>query len=332
MLFIYFLLIPFVCFGDVQVPAGLGAIPWPEDNPYTEKKAELGRYLFFDKRLSGDGTVSCATCHDPAKGFTDQISVSVGIQGNQGTRNAQTVINSAYVKKLFWDGRADSLEDQCRGPIANPKEMALADDPHVAYKNCHNRLFAISGYRKLFKEAFGEENFTLDQVVQAIATYERTILSGNSAFDKFILGDKSAMTPEQIHGMRIFNKKNCATCHFGLTFTDGKFHNIGVGMDKPNPDLGRYNITHDPKDWGAFRTPGLRDVHDSPPYMHDGSLKTLAEVIDYYDRGGNPNKNLHPAMTPLNLTPEEKKALLSFMEALNGEGWQHATPPEKFPE
>lgn len=332
MLYIIFLLIPFLSFAEVQVPTGLAPIPWPEDNPYSEKKAELGRYLFFDKRLSGDGTVSCATCHDPSKGWTDQLPVSTGIGGNKGTRNAQTCINSAYWKQLFWDGRAPSLEEQCKGPLANPVEMALSDDPHVAYKNCHQRLFSIKGYRAMFKEAFGSEDFTIDQVAQAIATYERTILSGNSKFDQYIMGDKTALNEEQIQGMKLFNRKNCATCHFGLTFSDNKFNNIGVGMDKPNPDLGRYNITHDPKDWGAFRTPGLRDVFDSPPYMHDGSIKTLEEVIDYYDRGGNKNKNLHPAMIPLHLKPEEKKALLSFLEALNGEGWQHVVPPEKFPE
>lgn len=316
----------------LKVPLGLPPIPWPEDNPYSKKKADLGLLLYFDKRLSADGTVSCASCHGIRLAFADDKPVSEGIKGHLGQRNSPTVINAAYHKRLFWDGRASSLEEQCKGPIANPKEMALSDSVHDAHQECHERIKAIKGYRILFKEVFGTEDCSMDDIAKAVATFERTVLSGNSPYDRYMAGDKTAMSEEQIHGYHVFKKAGCDNCHFGPNFADGRFLNIGIGMDSPNPDLGRFEITKKEKDWGGFKVPTLREVDKTAPYMHDGSQKTLEEVVEYYDKGGIPNANLHFLMRPLKLSDEDKKALVAFLKALNGEGWQHFTQPEQFPE
>lgn len=316
----------------IKVPLGLPSVPWPKDNPYSDKKAELGKLLYFDKRLSSNHTISCATCHAIKMAFTDQLPVSKGINGHHGTRNAPTVINAAYLKLLFWDGRANSLEEQCKGPLSNPKEMTDSDNTHEAYIECRERIRNIQGYNKLFEEAFGTPDCTIKEITEAIATFERTVLSGNSRYDRYKAGDKDAMNEEEIQGYKVFKKVGCMNCHRGPNFSDERFHNIGVGMNEPNPDLGRYEITKNKRDWGAFRTPILRDVENTYPYMHDGSLKTLEDVIEYYDVGGIPNKNLHPLMKPLHLSDSDKKALVSFLKALNGEGWQHFKEPEHFPE
>ncbi len=312
-------------------PLRLPPVPWPKDNPYSKKKAELGRLLYFDKRLSTDGTVSCATCHAVRLAFTDPLPISVGIHHRKGTRHAPTVINAAYAKVLFWDGRASSLEEQSKGPIGNTKEMSLIDNVHDAHVNCQERIKNIKEYRQLFKSVFGTEEITVDLIAKAIATFERTVLSGNSPYDRYVAGDKKAMTPEQLKGYHVFLDVGCMNCHHGSSFSNDEFHNLGVGMKAAHPDLGRYNITKEESDWGAFKTPVLREVSKSPYFMHDGSLKTLEEVIDFYDKGGIPNKNLHPLMVPLELTVEEKRALVQFLYALNGEGWQHFTEPKQFP-
>lgn len=310
---------------EFNVPLGLPPIPWPKDNPYTKKKAELGRLLYFDKRLSADGTVSCATCHSIPRAFTDNLPIAIGINHHKGSRNSPTVINSAYQPLLFWDGRAKSLEEQCKGPIANPNEMSDTPNVHKAHEECHKRVCLIEGYKVLFKEAFGESECSIDQIAKAISTFERTVLSGNSKYDRRELND------EELNGLKVFKAKGCSNCHYGPNFTDDQFHNIGVGMDRPNPDVGRFAITKDPKDTGAFKTPVLREVSRTHPYMHDGSIKTLAEVVDFYDKGGVHNPYLHQAIRPLHLTEKEKKDLISFMEALNGEGWQHFSEPSEFP-
>lgn len=317
---------------EFKPPLGLPAIDWPEDNPYTAKKTELGRFLYFDTRLSSNGTISCATCHATSSAFTDHKGVSDGIAGNKGSRNAPTVINSAYFSLLFWDGRASSLEEQAKGPIANPKEMTLSGDVHDAHSQCERRVRAIPGYRALFLEVFGNTECKIDDIAKAIATFERTVLSGNSPFDRYQAGDKKALTEEQIAGYKVYKQAGCDRCHNGPTFSDGRFLNIGVGMDAKDPDLGRYVITKDKKDWGAFKVPGLREVANTYPYMHDGSLKTLEEVIEYYDKGGIPNQNLHPSMRPLHLSAQDKQALVKFLESLSGEGWQHETMPAQFPQ
>jgi cytochrome c peroxidase len=311
-----------------KVPRGLVPIFWPKDNPYSPAKAELGWLLYFDKRLSGDGTVSCASCHDPKHAFTDGQPFSKGIRGQVGGRSAPTVINRAFSLEQFWDGRARSLEDQAKGPIANPIEMDLK---HEACEECIN---AIPGYRKRFKEVFGTDKVTIEHIAKAIATFERTVLSGNSAYDKFKAGDASALSESQKRGMDIFfsNNARCDSCHEGVNFTNGKYANVGIGMDKPMPDIGRYAITKQEEDRGAFKTPTLRDVARTGPYMHDGSLKTLEEVVEHYNKGGIKNKWLHQDVRELKLNDQEKKDLVEFLKALNGEGWQHIKPPTSFPQ
>lgn len=309
------------------VPLGLLPIQWPKDNPYSPAKVELGKLLYFDTRLSKDNTVSCATCHSPKFGYTDGLPVSTGIKGQKGGRSAPTVINRAYSLAQFWDGRAATLEDQAKGPIENPIEMGETHNAVIS------KLRGIAGYRKLFLNVFGTEDFTIDHVAKAIATFERTVLSGNAPYDRYRAGNKAAMTADQVRGMDVYlNKAKCDQCHEGINFTSNAYHNVGVGMDKPNPDEGRSAVTKNPADWGAFKTPTLRDIARTAPYMHDGSLKTLEEVVDFYDKGGTPNKNLDEKIKPLKLSDQDKKDLVAFMKALNGEGWQKIQVPTKFPE
>jgi cytochrome c peroxidase len=315
-------------------PLGLPPVIWPEENPYTPEKAELGRLLYFDSRLSSDASVSCASCHDPAKAFTDGAAVSTGILKQTGGRSAPTVINRAYSLAQFWDGRAATLEEQAKGPIANPIEMTKHKDAAEAHKACVECLRAIPGYVERFEKVFGAKDFTIDHVAQAIATFERTILSGNAPFDRYKAGDKNAMTEAQVRGMHVFfQKATCDRCHIGFNFTDGSYENIGIGMDKLNPDLGRYLVTKREQDKGAFKTPTLREIEHTAPYMHDGSLKTLEEVVEHYDKGGIKNPWLNERMVPLKLTKEEKADLVQFLRALSGEGWQHvkAPRPEEMP-
>jgi cytochrome c peroxidase len=309
-------------------PLGLLPVQWPRDNPYSAEKAELGKLLYFDKRLSADNTISCATCHSPTHAYTDGAPVSTGIRGQKGGRSAPTVINRAYSLAQFWDGRAQTLEEQAKGPITNPIEMGMKNHDETISK-----LRGIAGYRKLFATVFGTGQFTIDHVAMAIATFERTVLSGNSPYDQYKAGNKKALTAEQIRGIDVyFNKAKCDQCHEGINFTSNAFHNIGVGMDKPNPDVGRFAVTKNSADWGAFKTPTLRDIARTAPYMHDGSQKTLEEVVDFYDKGGTKNKNLDEKIKPLNLSDADKKALVAFMKSLNGEGWQKIQEPAKFPE
>lgn len=315
-----------------KVPLGLPTEPWPTNNPYTEKKAELGRILYFDRRLSADGKINCASCHSSGAGFADYRPLSRGTLGREGSRHAPTVINAGYQTLLFWDGRAKSLEEQVLGPVGNPKEMALVEDPHEAYQLCEERIRDIPGYHPLFKAVFGNDDITMDQISQAIATFERTIVSGNSPYDRYMAGDKSAMTEEQIYGYEVFKRSKCNECHKEPLFSDKEFHNIGIGMDAEKPDLGRYVITKDDKDWGAFKTPTLRESTKTFPYMHNGSKKKLSDVIDFYDKGGTPNKNLDKKIHPLNLSEKDKAALMSFLKSLEGEGWQKFSAPGKFPQ
>jgi cytochrome c peroxidase len=311
-----------------KVPLGLTPIFWPKDNPYTPEKAELGWLLYFDNRLSVDNTVSCASCHAPQFAFTDGQKFSKGIRGQFGGRSAPTVINRAFSLDQFWDGRAKTLEEQAKGPIANPIEMGHTPE------TCLKCLLGIPGYRKRFKDVYGTEAVTMDHVARAIATFERTVLSGNSAYDKFKAGDAKALNDDQKRGMEIFfsNNARCDSCHEGVNFTNGKYANVGIGMDKPVPDLGRFVVTKQEVDKGAFKTPTLREIARTAPYMHDGSLKTLEEVVEHYNKGGIKNQWLHQDVRPLNLTDPQKKDLVEFLKALNGEGWQHIKPPEKFPE
>jgi cytochrome c peroxidase len=323
------------------LPKDLWEILVPPENPQTPEKVALGRKLFFEKRLSKDGTVSCATCHDPAHGFAEPDRVSEGVGGKKGARNAPTVLNAVFYELQFWDGRAATLEEQAKGPMTNPVEMALENhDAAVA-------ALKTAGYAPEFQRVFGRD-VTIDDVAAAIAAFERTVISGDSAFDRFMAGDKSAMSESAQRGWALWNgKARCNTCHpFGDTtpnFSDNKFHNIGVaakGRDfgalarqaasagDPtqlafHPDfteLGRFVVTKQPKDIGAFKTPGVRDIALTAPYMHDGSEATLLDVVNFYDKGGEPNPYLDGGIVPLKLTDQEKQDLLAFMESLTGQG------------
>lgn len=309
-------------------PLGLPPVQWPEQNPYSAEKAQLGKLLFFDNRLSTNKTVSCASCHAPAGAFTDNLPVSVGIGNQRGGRSAPTVINRAYTILQFWDGRARSLEEQAKGPIANPIEMTTfqaADEAHAAVVE---RVRSIPGYVELFKKAFGDREITLDEIVKAIATFERTIYSGNAPYDRHKAGETSALTPAQLRGRKIFfGKGRCDSCHLGFNFSDESFMNIGIGMDKPEPDLGRYEISKREEDKGAFKTPTLREIEHTAPYMHDGSMQSLEEVVEHYNKGGIKNPWLSQQIKPLGLTEEEKADLVAFLKALSGEGWRDIQPP-----
>jgi cytochrome c peroxidase len=298
-----------------------------DDNPVTSKKVELGRKLYFDTRLSKDGTISCATCHDPEKGFSDGRPTSAGIHGKTGGRSAPTVINRLFSADQFWDGRAADLEAQALGPVQNPIEMGNTLEGMIG------NLQGIQGYAPLFQEAFGSPGITAERVAQAIASYERTVLAGDSPFDRHQAGDTQAMSESAVRGMGIFNdagKGNCATCHAGFNFTDESYHNLGVGMDRPKPDLGRYEVTKADVDRGAFKTPTLRNITQTAPYMHDGSEATLQAVVDLYDRGGKPNTWLSKELRPLHLSEQDKADLVAFMEALTGK-IQGAERPASLP-
>jgi cytochrome c peroxidase len=308
---------------DIKAPLGLPPVPIPADNPPTASTIALGQKLFFETKLSRDNTIACSSCHNPVTAFVDGRRVSLGVESRQGTRNAPTVLNAAYQSSQFWDGRAASLEEQCKGPIANPVEMDQAHEPLVV------RLNNDPAYRAEFAKAFGPGRITIDHVAKAVASFERTQLSGNSAFDRYrYKGEKSAMSESAVRGMKVFEdskKGNCVVCHTieadHALFTDGKFHNLGVGMSPEGElrDLGRYEHTKVEADRGAFRTPTLRDIARTAPYMHDGSLKTLREVVDFYVGAGNANPHLDKEMRELKLTGKEKADLVAFLEALNGE-------------
>ena len=306
-------------------PLGLQPITWPTDNLYSPAKAQLGRLLYFDKRLSADGTVACASCHDPKFAFTDGAAVSTGIKGQKGGRSAPTIINRAWSLAQFWDGRASTLEAQALGPMENPIEMGST---HTAVVD---QVRGIQGYRPLFTVAFGDEAITIDRVSKAITTFERTVMSGNSPYDRWKAGQRSAMPPPAVRGYHVFLQAQCDACHEGANFTSNMYANIGIGIDKAEPDLGRYEVTRDPADWGVFKTPTLREVEHTAPYMHDGSLKTLEEVVDYYDKGGTPNRNLDPHIKPRHLTGRQKADLVAFLKALSGSGWQNIVAPASFP-
>lgn len=354
-----FLIVAGICWaparadGPQWIPKGLPADLWelliPPENPVTPEKVELGRRLYFDTRLSKDGTVSCATCHDPAKGFSDGKKVSDGVGGKKGARNSPTVLNSVFNEMQFWDGRAMSLEEQAKGPMTNPVEMAM---------DSHDVVVGVikddPAYAAEFQKIFGRTP-TIDDVVAAIASFERTVVSGNSKFDRFIAGDKTAMDESARRGWELWNgKARCNTCHpFGdvtPNFSDNKFHNIGVAAKNRDfaalarqaasvkdpqelafhaefTELGRYVVTKQPKDIGAFKTPGMRDVALTAPYMHDGSEATLMDVVNFYVRGGEPNPYLDGGIVPLELTEQEKQDLVAFMEALTGEGEGSPTRP-----
>jgi cytochrome c peroxidase len=315
----------------LKIPFGLEetAVVIPADNPLTNEKVELGRLLVFDKRLSQDNTIACMSCHLAKFAFTDGKPVATGIRGQKGGRSAPASFNRVFSSAQFWDGRAATLEAQSVGPFTNPIEHGFAN-----YDVMRAKMMKIAGYRKLFKQAFGEGDITIDNVGKAIASFQRTILSGNSPADRFDQGQEAgAISAEAQHGLLLFREKaRCTKCHSGFNFTDEKFHNLGLGWDDNKVDLGRYMVTKNAEDIGAFKTPTLREVARSAPYTHDGRFKTLEEVVNFYNQGGVKNPHQDPLIIPLELTDEEKHDLVQFLHTLNGEGWQQVKAPKSFPQ
>lgn len=282
-------------------------IEYPDDEPHSDEEVELGKMLFFDNRLSKNNNQSCATCHNPELGFSDGLKFGLGTNGNQLGRNAPHIYNLAWASTLFWDGRAATLEEQALGPIVANAEMGMS--PELTLE----RLQKVEGYAIQFNDIY-EDGLTFENVGKAIAAFERTVISDNAAFDQYIAGNKNAMSPSAVRGMEVFvGKGNCTRCHDGDNFTDDSFHNIGIGDGDP----GRYGITKNKNMMGAFKTPGLRNIIYSAPYMHDGSAATLEEVVDLYNQGGHKgSKHVSPLIEPLNLSLQEKADLVAFMAAL----------------
>jgi cytochrome c peroxidase len=286
----------------------------PADNPMTPAKVALGKRLFFENILSRDRSVSCSTCHVPERAFADDKRLAVGVFGRVGKRHSPTLINRGFGRMHFWDGRADTLEAQVLQPISDVNEMDLAVDEAVA------RLQGDTQYVAEFRDVFDAAPSAMD-LGRALATFLRSLRAEDSAYDRFMTGDTTALSAEEQRGMQIFRQKGrCFLCHLEPLFSDEGLHNTGVAWNPETSsykDDGRFAVTNRPADRGLFKTPTLRDISRSAPYMHDGSLATLADVVDFYDRGGRPNPGLFRLIRPLGLLPEEKAALVKFLEALN---------------
>lgn len=284
----------------------------PADNLWSKEKVELGKLLYFDPRLSGDNSISCATCHHPDKGWGDGLPRAIGFGGQELGRHSPTIINSGYFEVQFWDGRAKSLEEQALAPIQAAGEMNQDLDELV------KELSAVPEYVERFQKVFGA--LTPENIGKAIATFERSVVSNNAPYDKYMTGDKSALSASAVNGMDLFfGKAKCVICHNGPVFTDSGFHNIGVKQHGPlQEDLGRFNISQEDFDKGGFKTPGLRSVSTSAPYMHDGSAATLTDVVQFYNRGGDVKENLSPFIAPLELTDAEVQDVVEFLKALEG--------------
>jgi cytochrome c peroxidase len=317
---------------QIKAPLGLPPVPIPADNPPTADTIALGRRLYYDPQLSVDGSISCASCHAPQFAFSDEHQVSFGVGKKTGTRHSPTVINSAYNTLQFWDGRAASLEEQAKGPLANPVEMAHSLDGVV------KRVQADPKYVELFKKAWGTDQVNIDLVAKSIASFERTVIAGDSPFDRYYYGhDTKALSRAARRGLKIFTdpkKANCEVCHtIGKTsalFTDNKFHNLGVGADTRGNliDVGRFSETKKDADMGCFKTPTLRNLAHRAPYMHDGSFPTVKDALAHYIGGGNMNDHLDKQIHALDfLTFDERDDLLQFLDSLNGKLPDNLGPP-----
>lgn len=293
-------------------------VPQPINNRITPQRVELGKMLFFDPRLSGSNWISCGTCHNPSLGWSDGLPTAIGHGQKVLGRATPTIMNAAYIPLQMWDGRFRSLEKQALKPMEAIEEMNQNPDEVV------KELQAIAGYRDAFEAAYKGEGISIKTIAKAIASFERTIVSNDAAFDRWIKGDKSAMSESSIRGFKIFEgKANCVKCHSGFNFSDNGFHNIGL---KDARDAGRYAIRKVKILIGAFKTPTLRDVALTAPYMHNGAYTTLKEVVEHYDRGGDAKENLSPNINALNLTEAEKDDLVEFMKSLTGEPLQITFP------
>ena len=299
---------------EIRLPLGLDLYrPIPEDNPVTVAKVRLGKKLFGDKLLSRDRSLACKGCHQPKKAFTDGRAKAVGVYGRQGPRSVPSLVNRAYGRAFFWDGRTSTLEEQVVKPIESESEMDMTLDEAV------ERIQGKKRYRRLFQQAFGGDPNSED-LARALASYVRTIYSGDSPFDRYIYGKRGALTEQQRRGLRVFRGKgSCTACHIGPTFSDEEFHNTGVAWREGKlQDEGRFAISGEQDDQGAFKTPTLREVTRTAPYMHDGSLATLVDVIDFYGDGGRKNPHLDEEIRPLKFTEQEKSDLLAFLRTLSG--------------
>ena len=289
--------------------------PHPEDNAPTPPRVELGKKLFFDPRLSGDGNMSCATCHNPLLGWSDGLPTGKGVKSMVLDRASPTVVNAAYNNIQMWDGRKASLEEQAMGPMEATVEMNMDTQKLFKWLNGHN------GYRALFNEAYPGKPIDADSVSKAIASFERTVISNTSPFDQWVAGKKDAMSADQVKGFALFidpAKGNCAACHSGANFTDSGFHNLGLAsFGKDNPDMGRYAQKPIASLKGAFKTPTVRESASTAPYFHDGSAKTLDEVVEFYSKGGLVKTNLSKNMKELPLSKDEKGQLVAFLSALS---------------
>jgi cytochrome c peroxidase len=284
----------------------------PPDNPMRPEKVALGRQLFFDERLSVDGSKSCYSCHLCENGLTDGLPKAIGPGNKQLPRSSPTLWNIGYNKEFYWDGRSGSLEKQALAAWTGANMGAKADEI-VA------KLNALEGYKTQFQKVFASDA-TPDNVVKAIAAFERTIISGDTAWDRWRAGDNTAISQSAWRGWNIFQSIKCTNCHDGVLFTDQQYHNVGIGMDQKEPDVGRSKVTNKPEDTGAFKTPTLRDIAKSAPYFHDGSAKTLEEAVDIMLAGGKPNQYLDKKnLQPHKLLPEQREDLLNFLRSLNVE-------------
>jgi len=282
----------------------------PADNPMSSEKVALGRQLFFDERLSVDGSRSCYSCHVCEHGLTDGLPKAIGAGNKQLPRSSPTLWNIGYQKEFYWDGRSPSLEKQALAAWTGANMGAKADEI-VA------KLNALQGYKAQFQKIF-QSDATPDNVVKAIAAYERTIISGNTAWDRWKAGDQSALSASAVRGWNIFQAIKCNNCHDGVLFTDQQYHNVGIGMDQKEPDVGRFKVSNKPEDTGAFKTPTLRDIANTAPYFHDGSAKTLEEAVDTMLAGGKPNDHLDKKnLQPHKLDATMREDVLNFLKSLS---------------
>jgi cytochrome c peroxidase len=291
----------------------LPAVEHPSDNKPTAERIALGHKLFFDPRMSGDGNMSCATCHNPAVGWSDALPTAKGVKSAVLGRSSPTIFNTAYNGIQMWDGRKKSLEDQAMGPMEANVEM------NMDLAKLFQWLNGNEGYKAMFAKAYPGAAIDAPTVSKAIAAYERTVISKNSPFDRWVKGDAKAMTVQQVDGFKLYNgKANCIACHSGSNFTDNGFHNVGLAsFGTSEPDLGRYTQKPVKAMKGAFKTPTLREVARTAPFFHDGSANTLMDVVEFYNKGGEVTSNLSPNMKPLGLSKAEKESLVAFMQALS---------------
>ena len=307
-----------------KIPVGFKSFPAsPKDNPMTEAKAKLGRRLFFDPILSNDKTVSCASCHQPKHGFASPNPIAIGIAGKKGTRNAPSILNRGYGEVFSWDGRDDSLEKQVIGPLTS--ETELGGDLETIVANVKSDKTYVEEFAKVFSSKNSgnkkEALITIENIAKAIACFERTINSGNSAVDRFRNEEYEALSKEARQGLWIFESRGgCWRCHNGSSLSDEDFHNTGIGFGQDDRDVGRFVVSEKDEHRFLYKTPGLRDIEFTAPYMHDGSIKTLRDVVEFYNKGGHQDDpTLDEKMKPLNLTDEEIGFLVEFLKALSGE-------------